>query len=93
MAGFESVTFDNLSTRHREAVKWGKLIVADLADLGNIRAALRENNIVAVVHCAGSTLVGESMQNPGLYFRNNTAPTANLLEAMALENVQHLVFS
>jgi|GEM_PF-6335205 len=67
-AGYEPVVFDNLSTGHRSAVKWGKLIEADLADDGAVRAAMREHRIQAVIHCAGSALVGESMSNPGQYF-------------------------
>jgi len=92
-AGFNPVVFDNLSTGHIEAVRWGRLFEEDLSDASAIRMALKQCSIRAVVHCAGSALVSESMVNPALYFRNNTANTANLLEAMAAENVRAIVFS
>ncbi|MEM3433167.1 MAG: NAD-dependent epimerase/dehydratase family protein [Candidatus Methanomethyliaceae archaeon] len=81
-AGFEPVAFDNLSTGHRWAVKWGPLVEADLADRDAILNALRAHRVEAVIHFAASAYVGESIENPRKYFRNNVANTLNLLEAM-----------
>ena len=92
-AGYEPVTFDNLSTGHRRAVKWGPFVEGDLANLALIRETLRKYEIQTVVHFAASALVGESMTNPGLYFRNNAANSGNLLEAMHAEGVTQIVFS
>lgn len=91
--GWTPVCFDNLSTGHRWAVQWGPLIEADLADRGAIASALQKHGIRAVVHFAASAYVGESMVDPGKYFRNNVVHTLNLLEAMRDSGVQHIVFS
>ena len=64
-----------------------------MADRQGIENALREHAIDAVVQLAGSINVGESMQNPGKYFRNNFSITVNLLEAMDAVGVKKLVFS
>ena len=92
-AGHEPVVFDNLSTGHRWALKWGPLIEADLADKVAIRNALDDSGIDAVIHFAACAYVGESMQEPGKYFQNNVAGTLNLLEAMGEAGVKKIVFS
>jgi UDP-arabinose 4-epimerase len=92
-AGHEPVVFDNLTAGHRWAVRWGPLVEGDLMDRGRIEAALREHRIEAVVQLAGSINVGESMQDPGKYFRNNFSITLNLLEAMDAAGVKRIVFS
>jgi len=92
-AGHEPVVFDNLSTGHKWAVKWGPLIEADLADRAAIRKALDDHGIDAVIHFAACAYVGESMQDPGKYFKNNVAGTLNLLEAMHGAGVSKIVFS
>ncbi|GAB6876185.1 UDP-glucose 4-epimerase GalE [Thermaerobacter litoralis] len=92
-SGFEPVVFDNLSTGHRWAVKWGPLIEADLADKAAIRATLQAYQVEAVIHFAASAYVGESVQNPRKYFRNNVVNTLNLLDAMQDAGVKHIVFS
>jgi UDP-glucose-4-epimerase GalE len=91
--GFEPVVFDNLSEGHRWAVQWGPLVEADLCDGAAIRDAIRAHRIEAVVHFAAFTYVGESMGDPGKYFRNNTANTINLLDAMRDTGVGRIVFS
>jgi len=92
-AGFEPVAFDNLSTGHRWAVKWGPLVQADLADRDAVLDALRAHRVEAVIHFAASAYVGESMGNPRKYFRNNVVNTLNLLEAMQDAGVGTIVFS
>jgi UDP-arabinose 4-epimerase len=92
-AGLVPVTFDNLATGHRWAVKWGPLVEGDLGVRAAIQHALRAHRIAAVLHFAGSAYVGESMHDPGKYFLNNTANTLNLLEAMRSVGVERLVFS
>jgi UDP-glucose-4-epimerase GalE len=92
-AGHEPVVFDNLSAGHRWAVQWGPLVEGDLMDRAAIETALREHEIGAVVQLAGSINVGESMQNPGKYFRNNFSITVNLLEAMDAVGIKKIVFS
>jgi UDP-glucose-4-epimerase GalE len=91
--GHLPVTFDNLSTGHAWAVKWGPLIRADLLDEAALASAFRNQTIDAVMHFAALSQVGESMENPGRYFRNNVTGTLNLLDAMRAANVGKLVFS
>lgn len=92
-AGFTPIVLDNLSMGHAWAVKWGPLVQADLADRGALFSAMRAHRVEAVIHFAASAYVGESMQNPAKYFRNNVTGTLNLLEAMQEAGVRHLVFS
>jgi UDP-arabinose 4-epimerase len=92
-AGHTPVVFDNLSTGHRWAVRWGPLVEADLADKNAILHALSDHQIEAVIHFAANAYVGESMQNPAKYFRNNVANMLNLLEAMHESGVRQVVFS
>ena len=92
-AGHVPTTFDNLSTGHEWAVKWGPLVRADLLDPAAVAKVFREFPIDAVMHFAARSLVGESMQNPGLYLRNNVTGTLNLLDAMREAKVDKLVFS
>ena len=92
-AGLEPVVFDNLSTGHREAVRWGPLVEGELAEPQAIAAAIREYQIEAVIHFAASAYVGESVQHPRMYFQNNVVNTLNLLNVMLDEGVKHIVFS
>jgi len=92
-AGHEPVVFDDLSTGHRWAVRWGPLVEGDLGDTALVRRVLAEQRIAAVMHFAASIAVGESVEDPAKYFRNNVVNTLNLLDAMRAEGVGMLVFS
>jgi UDP-arabinose 4-epimerase len=92
-AGHLPVVFDNLVYGHRWAVKWGPLVEGDLADPAAIRRALEAHAVTAVIHFAAYAYVGESMTDPGKYFRNNVAGTINLLDAMVAAGVRDVVFS
>lgn len=92
-AALVPVTFDNLSTGHREAVRWGPLVEGDLLDPAALQAAFADWPVVAVLHFAARSLVAESVREPGLYFRNNVTGTLNLLDAMRAAGVDRLVFS
>ncbi len=90
----EVVVFDNLTEGHRKAVDpRAELIEGDLSDRAAIEQALARTKPDAVMHFAASALVGESMENPSKYFRNNVANGLNLLDAMVATGVQRLVFS
>jgi UDP-arabinose 4-epimerase len=91
--GFLPVTYDNLSTGHAYAVKWGPFIQASLSDRTQLQNALLTYRPKAVMHFAASAIVTESMQDPGKYYRNNLLSTLSLLEAMRECEVKHLVFS
>lgn len=92
-AGYLPVTFDNLVHGHAWAVKWGPLIEGDIADTPRLEEALRRYDARAVVHLAAYAYVGESMQQPGKYFRNNVSGTLSLLDAMVATGVSALVLS
>jgi UDP-glucose-4-epimerase GalE len=92
-SGHAPVAFDNLSTGHDRAVKWGPLVEGDLLDPDSLAAAFRNHAIDAVMHFAARSLVGESMREPALYFHNNVAGALNLLDAMRTAGVDKLVFS
>jgi UDP-glucose 4-epimerase len=92
-AGFEVLTYDNLSTGNREAVLTGDLVVGDLADKALLEKTLTEFKPEAVLHFAASIEVGESVTNPLKYFRNNSVNALNLLESMKATGVNKMIFS
>ncbi|GAB5519498.1 MAG: UDP-glucose 4-epimerase GalE [Rhodothermales bacterium] len=92
-AGYTPIVYDNLSNGHRWAVRFGPFVEGDLADRDLLIETMRTHEVDAVVHFAASAYVGESVRDPLKYFRNNTANTLTLLEAMREGNVKHIVFS
>ena len=93
-AGHVVTVFDNLSEGHRSAVDpRAKFIRGDLGDRDLVARALVDAQAEAVIHFAAHALVGESMQNPGKYFRNNVANGLNLLDAAVAGRVRKFVFS
>src|SRR5205809_4271865 len=90
----EVAIFDNLSEGHRSALDpRAEFIEGDLADREATADTLARLRPEAVMHFAANALVGESMQNPWKYFRNNMANGLNLLDAMIAAEVSRLVFS
>lgn len=92
-AGYEVLTYDNLSTGNADAVLHGELVVGDLADVERLGATLEQFGPDAVIHFAASIEVGESVTDPLKYYRNNTANALNLYECVASLGIPHLVFS
>ena len=92
-AGNLRVSYDNLVHGHREAVRWGPLVEGDIADRARLDAAIAEHRPDAVMHFAAYAYVGESVADPGKYYRNNVAGTLTLLEAMRDHGIDKLVFS
>jgi UDP-glucose-4-epimerase GalE len=92
-AGCQVTVFDNLIAGHREAVRYGELIEGDILDTAAVRRALRHHAIGAVVHFAAFLDVGQSVEAPARYYRNNVAGSLSVLEAMAAESVGLFVFS
>lgn len=92
--GFEVAVFDNLSEGHRRAVdERARFFQGDLSDRTVVRHAFDEVKPEAVMHFAANALVGESMEKPSKYFRNNVCAGINLLD-MAIEfGIQKFVFS
>ena len=92
--GHSVVVFDNLSQGHRAAVHPDALLIeADLADRGSIDLALSEHRPDVVMHFAGPTLVGESMQKPFVYLGQGVRCGLNLLESMVEHDVRRLILS
>ena len=91
--GFTPVTFDNLSTSHAAAVKFGPLVQGDLLDRAAIDAALTEHKPKAILHFAALSQVGESMQHPARYWRENVMGALNLIEAAVAAGIGSFVFS
>jgi UDP-glucose 4-epimerase len=92
-AGHEVVVLDNLERGHRQALPEGaELVVADLRDGEATEQALQQG-FEGVLHFAAFALVGESVEHPERYYRNNVLGTLNLLEAMVSAGVPRLVFS
>lgn len=92
-AGWRVVVFDNLSRGWRDFVRWGDFIEGDILDQPALEAALREVRPDAVAHFAAFAYIGESMVEPAMYYRNNTAGTLSVLQAMRATGVNNIVFS
>ena len=92
-AGYDVLVLDNLTTGFRESVKYGRLIIGDLADINLLEILFTENKFDGVIHFAANSLVGESMTNPAKYYRNNVSNTLNLLDVMVRHDVKHFIFS
>lgn len=92
-AGFTPVAFDNLSTGWAEAVKFGPLFQGDLMDPAALDAAFAQYKPIAVLHFAALSLVGDSMSDPGRYWRVNVNGSLNLVEAAVRAGCLNFVFS
>jgi UDP-arabinose 4-epimerase len=92
-AGHTPIAYDNLHTGHRWAVKWGPFEQGDLNDAAALAATLKKHKPEAVINFAALAYVGESNQEPTLYYRNNVAGMVSLLEAMRAHDVANIVFS
>jgi UDP-glucose-4-epimerase GalE len=83
--------YDNLSTGHRFLADGFELIVADLEDATQLSRALSGTELV--MHFAGNAYVGESVQNPRKYFRNNVQNSLTLVNAAIDAGVRYFIFS
>ena len=92
-AGFQPVSFDNLSTGWAEAVKFGPFVQGDLMNRADLDAAFARYRPVAVMHVAALSLVGDSMTDPGRYWRVNIGSALNLIEAALDAGCLNFVFS
>jgi UDP-glucose 4-epimerase len=93
-AGHEVVVLDNLVTGFDWAVDpRAALVVGNVADDELVRATLRDRNVRAIMHFAGSVVVPESVTDPLKYYRNNTAASRALIESAVACGVPHFIFS
>ncbi len=92
--GIDVEVLDNLSRGHEEAVpKQVKLYKVDLLDYDKLNEAIKESQADAVVHFAAFAYVGESVENPGLYYQNNVVGSINLIKAVHEAEIKKFVFS
>lgn len=92
-AGHYVVTLDNLGGGYRDAVLGGSFVKGDIADIPLVCNVLKQHRIEVVMHFASFIQVGESVADPGKYYRNNVANTILLLDAMQACGVNKFVFS
>ncbi len=91
--GYIPIVLDNLIYGHRKAVRWGPFMEGSIADTVLLRKVFSEYQITAVMHFAAFCYVGESVEDPAKYYRNNVANTINLLDVMLERNVYNFIFS
>ncbi|SFC79119.1 UDP-glucose 4-epimerase GalE [Tropicimonas isoalkanivorans] len=91
--GYEPVVFDNISTGWEEAVKFGPLERGDLLDKARVEEVFAKHRPEAVMHFAALSQVGESMQQPGWYWRSNVLGAVNLCEAAVEAGCRKFIFS
>ena len=92
-SGYRPVVIDNLATGHPEAARDVPLRIGDIGDPDFVAGVLREFEPRCVMHFAASSLVGESMQQPGKYWRNNLLQTLSLLDTLLAHDVRQFIFS
>lgn len=92
-AGCLPISFDNLTTGHADAVKWGPLVAGDVRDARAVQSAIEDHGISAVVHFAASAYVGESVADPARYYDNNIGGMIGLLAGCRAAGVDQIVFS
>lgn len=92
-AGYVPIAYDNLVYGHRWAVKWGPFEHGDIHNIARLNEVIHKYQPLAVMHFAAYAYVGESVENPAKYYRNNVAGTLTLLEAMREHSIDKLIFS
>ncbi len=92
-AGYVPVSYDNLSRGYASAVKWGPLETGDILDAGRLDEVFHQYRPAAVMHFAALAYVGESVEQPQMYYRNNVTGTLNLLDRMLEHGVKDFIFS
>lgn len=91
--GFLPVCLDNLINGHQSAVQWGPFVRGDIADTSILDRIFSDYQPKAVIHFAAYAYVGESVEDPAKYYRNNVAGSISLLEAMRRNGCKNIVFS
>jgi UDP-glucose 4-epimerase len=92
--GWDVVVVDNLTTGFDWAIdSRAKLVRANIEDDDAVRGAMREHDVLAVMHFAGSIVVPESVTDPLKYYRNNTVASRALIESAVVSGVKHFIFS
>ena len=90
---YTPIVVDSLVYGHRQAVKWGPFIQGSIQDKNMLDHVFSQHEIAAIMHFAAFCYVGESVDEPGKYYRNNVAATLTLLEAMVENHISNFIFS
>ncbi len=93
LAGFVPVTFDNLGTGWKDAVRYGPFVRGDIMQMESLVAAISEWKPVAAIHLAALTSVEDSVRRPEAYRECNVRGTGNVVEAMLAHDCTAIVFS
>jgi UDP-glucose 4-epimerase len=92
-AGHQVIVLDNLCRGHRELIPGGIFVAGDLGDATLLDDIFSRHPVAAVMHFAAFSLVGESVEKPLAYYRNNVSRTVELLDAMVRHGVKNFIFS
>lgn len=92
-AGHDVTTLDNLSNGYRDAVKYGEFVEGDIADAALLDSLFADHAFDGVMHFASYIQVGESVEKPSMYYRNNVSNTQVLLDAMVEHGIKSFIFS
>jgi UDP-glucose-4-epimerase GalE len=92
-AGYEPITLDNLCLGHRDFVRWGPLVVADIADAATVTGVCRDYQVAAAIHFAAYAAVAESTRDPAKYYANNVVGSYHLLDGLRAAGVSAVLFS
>ncbi len=91
--GDRIVTLDNLIKGYKSAVLYGDLVKGNTGDMELVSRILNDYNVDTVIHFAAHTIVPESVENPLMYYDNNTCSTRSLLECCVKQGVKNFIFS
>ena len=92
-AGYTPIAYDNLIYGHEWAVKWGPFEHGDILDRKRLDEVIEQYQPVAIMHFAAYAYVGESVEHPGKYYRNNVTGSLTLIEAMRDNGINNFIFS
>jgi len=91
--GYTPVVLDSLITGYENFVKWGPLVKADISDVAVVAETIRQYNITAMVHFAGSIVVPDSVRDPLTYYDNNISKSIRLIQTAVDSGIKNIVFS
>jgi UDP-arabinose 4-epimerase len=92
-AGYTPIAYDNLIYGHEWAVKWGPFEQGNILDRKRLDEVIEQYQPVAIMHFAAYAYVGESVGQPGKYYRNNVVGSLTLLEVMRDHQIPNIIFS
>ena len=92
-AGIEPIVYDNLVTGHRDAARWGPFVHGDILDSEALNRTIEEFKPDAAIHFAAFAYVGESIDEPAKYYRNNVVGSISLIDACHRHAVRNVVLS